>query len=167
MEEFQIRHAVKEDLETISKIYAMVREFMRENGNPNQWADNKWPPLSLLQSDIENNKSYVCLHDQKLCAVFNYDYGRDIEPAYAVIGQGKWLDDSPYGAVHRIASDGSAKGSGTCCIQWAYEQCHHLRMDTHPDNHAMQNLMKKPGFEQSGIIHVKQDPYPHYVYEKR
>lgn len=166
MESFQIRHAVEEDLDQISIIYAKARQFMTDHGNPHQWADNSWPPVSLLQSDIEKNKTYVCLYDHKICAVFYYDYGKDIEPTYQVIEDGKWMDDSPYGVVHRIASDGSVKGSGTYCIQWAYEQCHHLRMDTHPDNHAMQNLMKKLDFVQCGIIHVKQDSYPRIAYEK-
>ena len=31
-------------------------------------------------------------------------------------------NDIPYGVVHRIADDGSVKGIGSFCINWAYEK---------------------------------------------
>ena len=98
-------------------------------------------------------------------AVFFYIAGADIEPCYAGIEDGAWLDPSPYGVVHRIASDGSVKGAGSFCIRWAYEQCGHLRIDTHPDNRVMQGLLAKLGFRRCGIIHVVEDNDPRYAYE--
>ena len=77
-----------------------------------------------------------------------------------------WLSDSPYGVVHRIASDGSVKGVGTFCINWAFAQSGHLRIDTHGDNVVMQNLMKKLGFTQCGTIYVVEDNDPRIAYEK-
>ena len=55
-----------------------------------------------------------------MVGTFFFVYGKDIEPTYADITDGKWLDDSPYGVVHRIAGDGKVKGVGAFCINWAY-----------------------------------------------
>lgn len=51
-------------------------------------------------------------------------------------------------------------------MDWAFSQCNHLRVDTHTDNKVMQNLLTKLGFKKCGIIHVIQDNYPRYAYEK-
>lgn len=83
-----------------------------------------------------------------------------------MIEDGEWIGDADYGVIHRIASDGSVKGVGTFCINWAFEQCGHLRIDTHTDNKVMQNLLRKLGFTQCGIIHVVEDNYPRFAYEK-
>ena len=92
--------------------------------------------------------------------------GRDIEPTYRHIEDGTWLDDSPYGVVHRLASDGSVKGVGAFCIDWAFRQCGHLRIDTHGDNIVMQNLLAKLGFARRGTIYVEEDEFPRIAYEK-
>ena len=67
----------------------------------------------------------------------------DVDPTYAVIYDGAWPSDEPYGVVHRIASAGTVKGAGAYCLNWAFEQCQNLRIDTHKDNFVMQNLLKK------------------------
>lgn len=51
-------------------------------------------------------------------------------------------------------------------INWAYERCGHLRMDTHPDNFVMQNLLHKLGFRKTGIIHVQEDNDLRIAFEK-
>ena len=55
---------------------------------------------------------------------------------------------------------------GSFCINWAFDKCPHLRMDTHGDNKPMQNLAKLLGFTHCGTIYVKEDPYPRLAYEK-
>lgn len=102
-----------------------------------------WPPTELIANDIENDNIYVCLNNNKIIATFFFVQGKDIEPTYAEITDGSWIDDAPYGVIHRIASDGTKRGVGSFCINWAYEQCSHLRIDTHVDNLIMQNLLKK------------------------
>ena len=96
----------------------------------------------------------------------DYIYGKDIEPTYREITDGAWLDDSPYGVVHRIAADGSEKGIGAFCINWVFDQCGHIRIDTHGDNKAMQRLMTKLGFIHCGTIYVEEDDYPRLAFEK-
>ena len=85
---------------------------------------------------------------------------------YTYIEDGTWLDDSPYGVVHHIASDGSVKGVGSTCIEWAYQQCGHLRIDTHGDNAVMQRLLEKLGFKHCGTIYIEEDDYPRLAFER-
>ena len=161
-----IRHTKQEDLPEIMDIYAHARRFMAENGNPNQWGLTNWPPEALIRQDIEEKKSYVCEDQGRIVGTFYFDQGENIEPCYLNIENGSWLDNSPYGVMHRIASSGTVRGTGTFCIEWAERQCGHLRIDTHPDNKVMQRLLEKRGFIKCGIIHVTEDPYPRLAYEK-
>ena len=162
-----IRHSTPQDLERIMDIYAAARRFMAEHGNPYQWGPTNWPPEALIRADIRAGNSYVCFNDNaSVIGTFFFDQGKDIEPTYREITEGAWLDDSPYGVVHRIAGDGSEKGIGTFCINWALSQCGHLRIDTHGNNIVMQNLLRKLGFVRCGIIYVTEDDYPRLAFEK-
>lgn len=163
----KIRKTTEADFTRVMEIYARARQFMAEHGNPNQWGPTCWPPEALIHQDIQDGKGYVCLDgDGCVIASFFYDYGADIEPTYRKIENGSWRDGSPYGVVHRIAADGSQKGIGAFCINWAFDRCGHLRIDTHGDNIVMQGLLRKLGFEKCGIIHVLEDPYERFAYEK-
>ena len=163
----KIRKAAERDLPYMMEIYARARAFMAENGNPNQWGPTCWPPEELIRQDIREGNSYVCVNgEDRVLGTFFFIQGKDIEPTYLEITDGEWLDDSPYGVVHRIASGGSEKGVGAFCINWAYGQCGHLRIDTHGDNTVMQNLLKKLGFTACGTIYVREDRDPRIAYEK-
>ena len=162
----EIRKAAEADLEKIMEIYAEARRFMAAHGNPNQWGPTNWPPRELIIRDIALGNSYICQDESGIAAVFFYTAGKDIEPTYQVIEEGQWLDDSPYGVVHRIATGGRRKGAAGFCLDWAYAQCGHLRIDTHGDNTVMQALLRKKGFIQCGIIHVEEDDYPRLAFEK-
>ena len=163
----KIRKSMESDLDQIMKIYAYARDFMEKTGNPNQWGPTNWPPVSLIRNDIKEGNSYVCTNDEDaVVGTFFFTQGHDIEPTYREITDGTWFGSDAYGVVHRIASDGSEKGVGHFCISWAFEQCGHLRMDTHTDNVIMQNLLEKMGFKRCGIIYVVEDNYPRYAYEK-
>jgi len=162
----RIRRATEADLGRIMQVYAIARTFMAEHGNPNQWGPTSWPPEELVRRDIAQGKSHVCEHDGRIVGVFFYDFGLDIEPTYASIENGTWLDAGPYGVVHRVASDGSVKGVGSTCLNWAFDQCGHLRIDTHGDNTVMQRLLEKLGFTHCGTIFVEEDDYPRLAFEK-
>lgn len=162
-----IRKSTGNDLPRMLEIYSYARAFMAEHGNPDQWGPTHWPPRELLCRDIESGCSYVCTNDEgKVIGTFFYKYGKDIEPTYRVITDGAWLDDSPYGVVHRIAGDGSQKGIGAFCIEWAERQSPHMRIDTFRDNIVMQNLLKKLGYVHCGTIYIQEDNYPRMAYEK-
>ena len=163
----KIRKTTEEDFDRVMSIYEHARAFMAEHGNPNQWGPTSWPPEELIHSDIEKGDSYVCINDNgEVVGVFYYVCGENIEPTYDVIEDGEWVGGDNYGVVHRIASDGSEKGIGSFCINWAFDQCGHLRMDTHEDNYVMQNLLTRLGFRHCGTIYVYEDHYPRLAYEK-
>ena len=162
----RIRKTTEADFDRVMEIYAHARTFMAEHGNPNQWGPTNWPPADLIHQDIACGKGHVCEHGGRVVGAFFFDMGRDIEPTYAQIDDGAWLDDGPYGVVHRIASDGSVRGVGARCIQWAFDQCGHLRIDTHADNVVMQNLLRKLGFVHCGTIYVYEDRFPRLAFEK-
>ncbi|MBO5485240.1 MAG: GNAT family N-acetyltransferase [Lachnospiraceae bacterium] len=162
----EIRHSTEKDFTQIMEIYDYARRFMTEHGNPNQWGPTHWPPEQLIHNDILSGTSYVCVHEKRVVGTFFFLTGIDIEPVYRHIENGKWMNDSAYGVVHRLAGDGSVKGIGEFCLNWAYRQCGHLRIDTHGDNIVMQNLLKKMGFTHCGTIYVEEDNYPRLAYEK-
>lgn len=161
-----IRHATPADHGEIMEIYAYARKFMTQHGNPRQWAANGWPPADLIRQDIAEGKCYLCMDGDKIAAVFYYECGKDIDPTYLNIEEGSWASDEAYGVVHRIAVAEGCRGAGSFCINWAFQQCGHLRIDTHGDNTVMQNTLKKLGFEERGVIYVKQDNDPRIAYEK-
>lgn len=162
----RIRKTEEADLARVMEIYARARAFMAATGNPHQWGPTNWPPEELVRQDIATGRGYVCEEEGRVVGVFFFDSGDDVEPTYREIEDGSWAQDGPYGVVHRIASDGSVRGVGTFCIGWALERCGHLRIDTHGDNVVMQRLLGKLGFERRGVIHVIEDDYPRYAYEK-
>lgn len=163
----EIRQGRIEELPRLMEIYASARAFMASHGNPHQWGDNQWPPEDKVREDIRLGRCFVCEQDGRVHAVFSLLYGKDVDPTYLNIEDGEWKDDSAYGVIHKLASDGSVPGTGEFCLNWAYERCgQHLRVDTHGDNLPMQNIFKRLGFTHCGTIYVEQDDYPRLAYEK-
>lgn len=148
----EIVMAEVKDVDTILQIYEIAKQYMIASGNPNQW-NGAYPERQLLMSDIEKGQLYVCKADGVIRGVFAYIIGDD--PTYAHIEDGEWLNDKPYGTIHRIASDGSVKGIFKKCVEFCLERCEDLRVDTHHDNHTMQHLLEKYGFHRCGIIYLQ------------
>lgn len=157
-----IRKATFNDLNVLLKMYENARIFMSHHGNPTQWG-NTYPPISILEQDINDNCSYVCEDEGKIIATFYFRIGND--DSYAKIYEGQWLNDTPYGVVHRITSDGSRKGIASFCINWALSQCGNLKIDTHRDNQIMQHLLNKNGFAYCGVIYLE-DGTDRLAYQK-
>ena len=148
----EIRKTQIDDLDIVMGIYESARSFMSQNGNPDQWGNN-YPPTDLIKNDISDGNSYVCLDNGRIVCVFAYIEG--IDPTYVEIYEGTWLNDEPYGVVHRIASSGAVKGTASYCLNWSLEKCRNLKIDTHEDNKVMQNLLSKNGFTRCGIIYLE------------
>ena len=143
-----IRKTSIQDFPEICRIYADARDFMWKMGNPDQWKDIH-PLPELLAVDIGAELSHVCIHNDDIVGVFYYNI--ENEPTYHRI-DGRWLNDKPYGVVHRIATARNFRGAGAFCLNWCFEQCLNLRIDTHRDNLPMKNLLNKLGFTYCGII---------------
>ena len=159
MAETVIFPAVCEDLDQILEIYAEARRFMAENGNPTQW-NNGYPTRELLESDISLNRLYAIRRNGVICGAFVFFIGDD--PTYQYI-EGSWMDDTPYGVIHRIAGNGG--GIFPAALEFCRARIAHIRIDTHHNNIPMQRAVEKAGFSRQGIIYVE-DGTPRIAYEK-
>lgn len=146
-----IRNALSEEFDTIMSIYSAAQDFMAQNGNASQWGKTH-PDPSLIREDINRGELYVCIENDTIACVFFFRFAPD--PTYNIIYDGAWLNDAPYGVVHRIASSRTVKGAAKFCLNWAFEQCKSLRIDTHKNNIPMQKLLESLNFKYSGIIHL-------------
>ena len=158
----EIRKSTYDDLDRIAEIFAYARKQMALNGNPSQWKNDR-PSMELVKKDIDVSNSYVVLNEGKIVATFAFIVG--IEPTYLDI-DGKWLDDDPYGTIHRIASDGSVKGVFDQVIDYVSKRGVDIRIDTHKDNKIMRHLIEKNGFVYCGII-IVDDGTPRLAYQKK
>lgn len=157
-----IRRAVFEDLDKILAIYEHARNQMRLSGNPNQWGTGN-PPVKVIENDIRNGNSYVLVENDAIYGVFALIFG--MEPTYAQIENGAWLNDAPYATIHRVAGSGERKGILRCCLSFCEAKTPNIRVDTHADNHIMQHLLETSGYLRCGIIHVA-DGSPRIAYQK-
>lgn len=148
---YHIRPAELADLPRILEIYAQARSFMRQTGNPNQWWDYH-PAESVLREDIPKGQLYVIEADGIIGGVFAYIQGTD--PTYLQIEGDGWLNDEPYGVIHRIAVAHRGQGLIARVFDWALAQCPNLRIDTHVYNAPMRRALEKYGFRYCGIIHI-------------
>ena len=155
-----IRHAEKTDLSVILEIYARARKFMAENGNTVQWQNNR-PSKEQIEKDIEEKNLYVYENNGAMQGVFAFIPGMD--PTYQYI-DGAWIEDTPYAAIHRVASAGKEKGVFTKIADYCKSQISHLRIDTHELNLPMQGAVEKNGFQKCGTIYLE-DGSPRIAYE--
>ncbi|MDP4185019.1 MAG: GNAT family protein [Bacteroidota bacterium] len=148
-----IRKTEQKDLSVVMDIYDCARNIMRKNGNTDQWI-NGYPSVELISKEIENSHSFVCENEQgEIVGTFCFIEGDD--PTYSNIYEGQWLNDEPYGVIHRMGSNGKQKGIASESLKWCFDHCKNIRIDTHRKNLIMQNLLLKNGFTQCGIIYIQ------------
>lgn len=148
----EIRKSTPDDLDTLLQLYADARDFMAKNGNPSQWGST-YPSAALVQSDIDKGCSYVCIQNGQIAGTFYFKTGED--PSYREIFEGSWLNELPYGVIHRITSAAGTKGVASFIFQWCFQQCGNLKIDTHDDNLPMQKALRKNGFIHCGTIYLE------------
>lgn len=148
----EIRKSAIEDIDSIMNIFAAAKQFMDEHGNQTQW-EKGYPSEELLRTDIQNGNNYVITENGSFAGTFSFIIGAD--PTYAVIKNGGWHYDLPYGTIHRLASNGTAKGISRACFNYCLERADYLRIDTYKNNIAMRAAIEKFGFEECGIILVR------------
>lgn len=140
-----------EDMPRILDIYEGARQFMRENGNPDQWRTTE-PKESELLEDIESKRLFVAKQDGEIEAVFMFSTVPD--PTYTTIYDGEWPNNGSYGTLHRVASAGNIPRIADQIFEWAGQFVPNLRIDTHKDNKHMQNAISRNGFKYCGIIYL-------------
>ena len=147
-----IRKTEKNDINCAVEIYESARAFMRATGNPNQWNSGR-PNREDVVMDIAEGCSYVVEDGAEIVAVFYFREGQD--STYLKIYDGKWLSDTPYAVIHRVAVKQNGKGIAGIIFEWCFKQCPNIKIDTHKDNIPMQRSLQKNGFSRCGIIHLE------------
>ena len=155
-----IRVATMDDLARAQEIIGIGRAAMRAAGNTVQWSPAGQAEAGITE-DISLGRCYVMEDERGIYGVFALVVGDD--PTYAYI-EGAWQDDSPYGTIHRIASDGTHRGVLAECVKWSMAQIPHLRIDTHESNLAMRGAIERLGFTYCGTIYIA-DGTPRRAYE--
>lgn len=141
-------------------LFDNAKKFMRHSGNMSQWV-NGYPSENVIRNDIAEGNFYVEETGEDLTGCFAFILGND--PTYAII-EGEWLNDSPYGTIHRLASSGGNKGFSDRCFEFCLGNVGNLRIDTHSDNRPMQKSLERNGFTYCGIIYIA-DGSPRKAYQ--
>lgn len=153
-----VRKAVESDYNRIMEIYENARLFMAETGNPHQWGDLGYPYPDLIKEDIEKQRLLVITENETVEGVFFWSLG--VDPTYVKI-DGQWLNDKPYGVIHRIAGSGKVKGILKTAVEYGLQFSDNIKIDTHVDNKVMQSALEKLGFKYCGMVYL-----PHGVWMK-
>lgn len=161
----EIRKARTEDIAAILDIIVEARSIMRENGNRTQW-DNGYPSSAIILNDINESQAFVCIAAKEIVGYFCFIMGDDPDSNYEVIEGGVWLNENPYGVIHRLASGRKVKGIAQSAFDFAFSKIKNVKVDTHHDNIPMQRFLQKMGFEYCGIIYVS-DGTPRDAFQKQ
>ena len=163
MSDLTIRKAEPADIEAMLAVYEASRRYMRATGNLTQWSDG-YPARADVAADIAAGNGYVGTIDGEVAMAFAFILGDD--PTYRVIEQGAWLDDRPYGTIHRLGSNGRQGGMLAACVDFCFRHTDNLRLDTHRDNRPMLTAVGRLGFTRCGIIYCR-DGSPRIAFQKR
>lgn len=152
-----IRKSTYEDIPSILEIIRDAKEYLKSQ-NIDQW-QGPYPEIEDIQEDIDRGVSYVYEENDKVIGTCCIKL--EVDPNYHEI-HGEWLNDLPYGVIHRIAIRSSEKGKGIAqeFFQYAEDEAlnrdvYNLRIDTHKDNQSMQNAIQKFGFLYTGIVKME------------
>lgn len=124
-----IRLSTMEDLPDMMRLIDCARKFMIREGNTLQWPQG-YPSAEQIGIDIARGHGYVCMHPDYTGLIGTFYFAVEEELTYRKI-DGAWLNDLPYGVVHRLASDGRSKGLFQACLTFVQDRCTELRVDTH------------------------------------
>ena len=142
----EIKKASLNNIDYMMTLFEEAKVFMREHGNPDQWPDD-YPSREMIEEDMDH--MYLCMHEDQIAAIFYFAIEEDED--YKDI-EGKWLNNKPYGVVHRVVSAHVVKGAARFILDWAYHQIPNIRMDTGIKNIPMQHLLESSGFKKCGLI---------------
>ncbi len=166
--EYEYRQATADDLQAVKDIYVSAQEFMERNGNP-QWGRG-FPNETDIAGGVYGGIIYVVTCRGETAAVFSVvNYDADYDEI-----DGKWLTESNYLAVHRVAVSENFRGKGAAryivdcaAAEIARERGRmSLRFDTHEKNAPMLGLLSTSGFTRCGKICLGRDGSERIAFEK-
>ena len=156
------RKAKHTDIDRIVEIITHASERLRQAGI-DQW-QRGYPNRQSIENDIDSGVGMVlCLGEEILT------YGAVIftgERAYDSITNGEWLtscdsSNPTYAVVHRLCVSeifvgmGFAKHFMVAAEAMAAERAASMRIDTHPDNKIMQQMIHKLGYTYCGDVVIE------------
>ena len=162
MNRLLIRRSTPADIAAILEVYEASRRYMCATGNLTQWSDG-YPARADVEADLAAGHSYVGEAAGRIVMAFALIVGED--PTYRIIEQGAWLNDRPYGTIHRLGSNGTCGGVLAACVDFCFGQVDNLRLDTHADNRPMLTAVARLGFTRCGIIYCR-DGSPRIAFQK-
>ena len=151
------RKATTEDIDTIERMIKAASGRLGAAGI-DQW-QRGYPNRTSIENDVEAGVGMVLALGNEILA-----YGAVIftgEPAYDDLTGGKWLTDGQFAVVHRLCVSeifvgmGFAKQFMSAAEAMAAERVKSFRIDTHPDNKIMQNLVERMGFTYCGDVVIE------------
>ena len=151
------RKSNQSDVVGIISIISKAQIYFRNN-NIDQW-QNGYPNEKTIINDINNDRSYVLIDNEEVVATTVVMF--EEEKTYNEIYEGKWLTNSKYATIHRIAVDDKLKGNNIASriLKEAEKICiknniYSIKIDTHEDNKSMQRLLQKNNYKYCGIIYL-------------
>ena len=167
MDSMEIRRTEERDIPAVMALYNSAKTYMQENGF-SQWTV-VYPLAEDIIEDIKASAGYVLTDGDEIVASACILFGEDA--CYGEI-DGAWINDRPYGVIHRIVVAPHKKGNDLAglFLKEAVRQAKalgvkDLRIDTHAKNMSMRKWIAKHGFAYCGIIHVE-DGTPRFAYQK-
>lgn len=152
------RFATKEDLPALVHMSQQAIANFRARGIK-QWQGGE-PSEAGLSAAIDRQVIHVLEEDGTVLGMITVVTGPEL--SYQTI-DGKWLNDEPYCAFHRVCVEESLKGRGiaaklfSCSEDYARSQGFtNVRIDTHPDNVSMQRALEKSGFTYCGGLILRE-----------
>lgn len=151
------RKATTEDIDTIERMIKAASGRLGAAGI-DQW-QRGYPNRTSIENDVEAGVGMVLALGNEILA-----YGAVIftgELAYNDLTGGQWLTNGEYAVVHRLCVSeifvgmGFAKQFMSAAEAMAAERVKSFRIDTHPDNKIMQNLVERMGFTYCGDVVIE------------
>lgn len=152
------RRSMASDLDAMAQIAAEGKAFLKSCG-VSQWQKGTYPCVDDYTRDLALGIGYVVEEEGKIvacCAVTCED-----EIAYRGLTNGSWKTplDARYATIHRCAVLGSCRGRGvigflfdSVAAMAEQKRLASVRIDTHPDNKALQRALEKAGFVRCGNL---------------
>ncbi len=146
-----IRKANKGDLTTLASYARIVAKELHDSG-VNQWSDT-YPDYPDFEKDIMRDALFVIEQENEV--VGSISVLPENDPYYRLLA---WKGNNAL-VVHRLMIHPAFRRNklGTMLFDYAIDKAKidgydSIKVDTHPDNIRMQNLIKSVGFREVGYM---------------
>ena len=165
----KIRKAEIEDVSKLETIAEEARLFLKGKGLP-QWQNGQAPNKAVFEDDIKRGVGVTAIIDGEVVGYGAVNYGPYKTYENVNIWQNK---NEKYAILNRVMLSDQARGNGNgqlllkLLIENAAEKGYSdIRIDTHPGNDTMQNVIVKVGFQFCGDIMLDIENGERIAYQK-